>query len=163
MAYVNLDVSDWSLEGGVEFTFPDPTVVPGRDYLVVAVSPTALQAASGYSDALGPYTGRLSNGGEELRLINNDGRRMSIIEYGDQDAWPVAPDGGGPSLAKQDSSTATEPAENWTFSPEIGGTPGSANFPDQSGSWIYTTLLDSGAAVRAEVPSDSTDWSTWRD
>ena len=73
---------------------------------------------------LGPYTGRLSNGGEELRLVNNDGRVMNVVDYRDGGAWPVVPDGSGASLAKRDPTSASEPAENWTPSPEVGGTPG---------------------------------------
>ena len=38
---VNMDISQWVLEGGVDYTFPDGTVVPGRGYLVVAADPIA--------------------------------------------------------------------------------------------------------------------------
>ena len=39
---VNMDVSEWSIEGGVQFQFPEGTVVPGDGYIVVALSSSAL-------------------------------------------------------------------------------------------------------------------------
>ncbi|MCH8046595.1 MAG: lamin tail domain-containing protein [Planctomycetes bacterium] len=124
---VDMDVSEWRLEGGIEFDFPDGTIVRGRGYLVVAANPAALEASTGFSGAIGPFMGRLNNGGEELRLFNNDGRRMNVLDYGDNGEWPVEADGGGASLAKGDRLTNSEDAENWTFSSRIGGTPGTGN------------------------------------
>lgn len=127
---VDLDISEWALEGGIDFQFPDGTVVAGRDYLVVAINPEALETSSGYAGAIGPYEGMLSNGGEELRLVNNSDRVMNVIEFGDDEAWPAGPDGGGVSLAKLDPATASDSVENWSFSLEVGGTPGTVNFPN---------------------------------
>src|SRR5574340_978616 len=36
---VNTDVSDWLIEGGIDYRFPNGTVAPGRGYLVVAKDP----------------------------------------------------------------------------------------------------------------------------
>src|SRR5213082_1582787 len=41
---VNMDVSGWSLTGGVQYQFAEGTIVPGDGYLVVAVSPSTLAA-----------------------------------------------------------------------------------------------------------------------
>ena len=158
---VDMDISEWAVEGGIEYKFPDQTVVPGRGYLVVAISPAALEAATGFADALGPFdSGRLSNGGEELRLVNNDGRLMDEIDYNDKGEYPVGPDGGGASLAKIRSDTPSEPGAMWTFSPQIGGTPGAENFP-KPGAFVTDTLLATGAAATALVPTDGSlelDW-----
>ena len=35
---VNMDLSGWSLDGGVQFKFAEGTVLPGDGYLVVAVA-----------------------------------------------------------------------------------------------------------------------------
>ncbi|NIP97751.1 MAG: hypothetical protein GWO24_31685, partial [Akkermansiaceae bacterium] len=45
-------------------------VLPARSYLVVAKDPAALNTATGFTGALGPYAGQLSNSGETLRLFN---------------------------------------------------------------------------------------------
>jgi len=121
---VDMDISGWSLAGGVDYSFAQGTIIPGGGYLVVAASPAELQNATGLAGALGPFTGRLSNGGEELLLLNNSDRTMDRLDYDDDGPWPVAPDGGGVSLEKVDPGLATEGAENWTASRLVGGTPG---------------------------------------
>ena len=125
---VDIDLSGWRIRG-IGYDFPAGTVLGGGDYLVIAADPEALAAASGFADAIGPFPGSLSNGGEELELINNSDRRMDRIDYGDSGAWPDGPDGSGVSLAKIDRNLGSEPAANWTTSAQIGGTPGADNFP----------------------------------
>ncbi|TMP98937.1 MAG: lamin tail domain-containing protein, partial [Verrucomicrobia bacterium] len=125
---VNMDISGWSLAGPAQFRFAEGTVVPGRGYIVVALSPEALAGASGYSNAFGPYLGRLSGSGARLELRNNNQRLMDWVEYRAEGDWPVGPDGGGVSLAKRVPDAASPPATNWTSSAQIGGTPGAPNF-----------------------------------
>jgi len=121
---VDVDVSGWALDGGVTYSFPSNTIVHGRGFLVVAVSPGTLMTATGLTNVLGQFSGRLSNSGEALQLRNNSGRVVDEVSYGVDGDWPVAPDGSGVSLAKLDHDTASGPAENWSFSEQIGGTPG---------------------------------------
>lgn len=68
---VNVDVSNWRIGGAVEYDLPEGTVIPAHGHLVVAANPAALQAATGFSGALGPWTGALDDNGETLRLYNN--------------------------------------------------------------------------------------------
>jgi len=171
---VNMDISEWSIEGGIEYQFPDGTIVPGRGYLVVAISPADLEATTDVENVLGPYTGRLSNGGEELRLVNNGGRVMNVLDYRDGGDWPTAPDGSGASLAKRDLRAASEPAENWTTSLQIGGTPGRANFPSEIVPVGTRTPLSLGSSWKSEasgtdlgdawrqVDYQDDDWDTTR-
>jgi Lamin Tail Domain/CotH kinase protein len=126
---INMDISGWSLQGGISYTFPQGTVVPGRGYLVVASNPSALASGTGYGGALGPFSNRLSNSGEEVLLVDNSGRRMSDIVYADQGDWPVGPDGSGFSLAKLDAYSSSSDAASWVTSRQLNGTPGAANFP----------------------------------
>jgi hypothetical protein len=156
---VDMDLSGWSIRG-IGYDFPDGTILGGGEYLVIAADPEELAAAGGFADAIGPYPGSLSNGGEELELISNSDRRMNRVDYRDSGDWPVAPDGGGTSLSKRNERAASDPAENWTRSTEIGGTPGARNFPDQP-DFIVETLIPTGAAARALVPSDGNLATTW--
>ena len=39
---VDMDISEWRVEGGIEYEFPEGTIVKGRDYLVLAADPAAL-------------------------------------------------------------------------------------------------------------------------
>jgi len=119
---LDMDLSGWSLDGGVHYDFAEGTVLGAGAYLVVAADPALIGA-----DALGPYEGSLSNDGERIDLISNGGRRMDTVEYGEDDPWPVAADGSGLSLAKRHVTDPSDHAESWTTSAQIGGTPGEDN------------------------------------
>ncbi len=124
---VNIDLSGWSVTDGIHYEFPSGTVIPGWGYLVVAASPNDLHAETGYSGAIGPYEGRLSNGGEKVCLRDNSGRVMDVLRYDDEGDWNSVPDGSGRTLAKIDPNSATWPAENWKASSQINGTAGTDN------------------------------------
>ena len=84
---VDLDISNWRLEGGVEFYFAEGTVVPRRGFLVVSADPENTNA---HEDALvlGPFAGSLANNGETIRLVNMNDREMDSIDYEDSYPWP---------------------------------------------------------------------------
>ncbi len=132
---VNVDLSGWRLDGGVDFVFPAGTVIPGGGYLVVAANPAALMAAAGITGVLGPFANALANDGESVTLKNINGRRMDEISYNDRQPWPVAADGSGATLAKIEELHDSASPENWRASVETGGTPGVFNFtaPDNGG------------------------------
>jgi hypothetical protein len=86
-----MDLSGWSLDGGIAFAFPEGTVIPAGGYLTVASDPSGIPGGA----ALGPFDGRLDNAGERLELRNNSGRLMDVVEYGDDEPWPAGADGSG--------------------------------------------------------------------
>ncbi|HUF64264.1 MAG TPA: lamin tail domain-containing protein, partial [Verrucomicrobiales bacterium] len=124
---VDVDLSGWSLEGAGTYVFPNGAMIAGRGYLVLARNPQALQEATGYSGAMGPLPGRLSNGGERLVLRNHNQRSMDILEYGDGELWPAGADGCGASLAKVYPWKVSGPEINWRASEDLGGSPGEPN------------------------------------
>jgi hypothetical protein len=121
---VNVDLSGWKLDGGIEYTFPEGTVIPGGSFLLVAKTPGQLPGA------LGPWTGQLDNGGEEILLLNRNGRVMDELDYGDSGDWPIGADGSGATLSRRNGLAAAGGPDAWTASNELGGTPGTANFLD---------------------------------
>jgi hypothetical protein len=158
---VDMDLSGWYLDGGVEFRFADGTIISGGGYLVVAASPSELEASAGLSGVPGPFSGRLANEGELLQLRNNNDRIMDEIEYGDDAPWPVGPDGSGASLAKTDPNSATMQPENWATSPSVGGTTGAPNAsrPEEG---RFQPLISAGATARLFVPLDHRLGDGWR-
>jgi hypothetical protein len=126
---IDIDISGWSLQGGVEYTFPPDTIIGAGDYMVVASAPELLlnQAPLG-ALVFGPFTGKLSNNGETLYLVNNSGRLLNEMRYRDSGDWPVAPDGAGVSLAKLNPDRESDNPDNWTWSEQVGGSPGAENF-----------------------------------
>ncbi|RYD80013.1 MAG: lamin tail domain-containing protein, partial [Verrucomicrobiaceae bacterium] len=117
---VDVNLSNWSLTGQVEFTFPEGTILPGGGYLVVAKVPGQIPGA------VGPFSGQLNNSGGTLRLLNQNGRIMDEVEYSDSGDWPVGADGSGATLARRDASARTG-AGAWIASTELNGTPGGTN------------------------------------
>lgn len=166
MSY-DLDLSGWRLEGGLDYTFPEGTVVAAGGYAVVAADPSLLAAG-----ALGPYTGSLANDGERLTLTSNGGRRMDTVEYDQDDPWPVGADGSGFTLAKVHPTDASDRAEHWSVSAEPGGTPGAANGIDPltppteiellalDATWSYDDSGDYPASDWADLDHDDSGWAT---
>jgi hypothetical protein len=143
---VDIDLSGWRLSGGIDFTFPDGSVIGGGSYLVVT------------SDQ---FEGKLSNGGETINLRDNSDRLMDSLAYRDTAPWPVGADGSGASLAKISPLRPSAEVANWRASPKVGGTPDAANFP-LPGETVSTLLLDWVANWRFnETGTDAgAGWST---
>ncbi len=159
---VDVDMSGWSVTGGIDYQFPSGTVVPGGGFLVVALSPETLSITAGLTQVEGPFTGRLANSGELLRLRNNNGRVVDEVNYGVDGEWPVAPDGSGASLAKLDRDGPSAPAGNWRASEQLGGTPGADNFPFYNNASLETKLFPIDAEWRYD--DSGTDLGVgWRD
>jgi hypothetical protein len=157
---IDIDLSGWHLEDGVNFTFPEGTIIAGGGHLVIASDPAGLQAATGLAGVLGPFTGQLANSGELLQLRDRNDRLMDEMTYRDGGRWPVAADGSGATLAKRDPNTTSAPAENWTSSVVVGGTPGARNFPDSA--IVVQPLVPLGGLWRFEA-SGTDLGSAWKD
>jgi hypothetical protein len=131
---VDVDISGWRIEGGIDYTFPSGSIVTGGSYVVVASIPGQIPGS------VGPFSGKLDNGGETIRLVNRNGRVMDEVSYDDGGDWPVAADGSGVTLARRIGSAASGPA-NWAASTNIGGTPGIKNFVEPGDPPTLTTLV----------------------
>ncbi len=125
---LDFDISDYQLAGGIAFRFPRGTIVPARSVVVVARDPERLQEVYGIEGVLGPFFGRLDNGGDELTLLDTGGSTVSRLRYNDRGRWPAAADGAGPSLVLRDELLAVAESESWGWSVSEGGTPGVVSF-----------------------------------
>ena len=72
---VRVDVSGWSFTEGIDFTFPEGSVMEPGDYWVLSSNPSHA-SLSGVAQVVGPFAGMLSNGCETLQLRNRHGRIM---------------------------------------------------------------------------------------
>ncbi len=81
-----VDISGWSLTGGIEHTFPAGTVIPANRSLYVTPSVPAFRARvdgpRGDQGLFiqGNYRGHLSNFGETVLLITSDGAQMDALQ-----------------------------------------------------------------------------------
>ena len=142
---IRVDLSGWKLSGGIDFVFPDGFVIEPQAHVVVSGGGEPLEGA------LGPFTGRLSNGGDTIRLLGINGRQMDWCRYEDGGDWPKAADGSGATLSKRKPHLASMEAGSWDSSYRVGGTPMAPNFP----------MPDPRSAVLAafsEVPAAGQGW-----
>ncbi len=138
----------WRLDEGIRFDFPPNTAIPAGDYLLVVSFDPAneLDALASFRAAyqlstnmpmVGPYSGKLDNGGESVELYKPDVPEpagdpdagfvpnilVERITYDDVLPWPTnpSPDGGGASLQRVDEAAYGNDPLNWlTASPTPG-------------------------------------------
>ncbi len=113
---VNNDTAPATLGGmtfvqGINFTFPSLTLAP-NDVVLIA-GDTA--AASGFFGVPFPYQfgGALSNGGEDVILVNTAGDTIDLVDYDDAAPWPTAADGDGPSMELLNPALDNNVGSNW--------------------------------------------------
>ncbi len=148
-----IDITGWFIDeigssdpdgSASNFFFPDNTVIINDEVFIVAKNPSVF--ADTYPDAnvrvFGPYTGNLSNGGEELRIKDAGPgypATVDVLHYKDKLPWPPKADGFGHSLELVNVSEDldNDQAVNWRASAAKGGSPGTI---DREGSTtIYFT------------------------
>ena len=157
-----LDMGTWFFSDGINYTFPDFNPAdtdahifqPHEIILVSPVSESDLRTAYPSIPAdiriFGPYTGALSNSGENLSLSDKNGVIMTTIDYNDGGKWPPSADGTGHTLSRINPNLSNREWRNWTASSGIGGTPGEEN-----------VISTSSLLVISEVhfgPDGNTDW-----
>jgi hypothetical protein len=121
---VFIDLSGWKISGGIDYTFPQGTTIQAGQFIVVAADPGALARVYSLSNAFGPYTGRLNNGGDNVKLLNAAGAVRLEVEYSPDAPWPVAADGSGHSLVLSQPSYGENDPRSWSASTRVGGSPG---------------------------------------
>jgi hypothetical protein len=105
-----VDLSGWSFSAGIEGVLSG--VIPAGGYAVFAPDPTTFAAVYGFPPD-GAFGGRLSNGGEEITLLDAGGAVVDSVIYDDANPWSPAPDGSGPSLELRDLGFDNTLAANW--------------------------------------------------
>ncbi len=127
---VIFDISGYTLSGDVRFAFPAGTFLEGRSYLVVAADAARIAAVYAISNVAGGLDGRLTNDGGIVSLNEPGGAPICIVDYNDRRRWPSAADGTGHSLVLRNPYADPGASQNWTWSLELGGSPGRANYPE---------------------------------
>ncbi|MDG2122208.1 MAG: lamin tail domain-containing protein, partial [Verrucomicrobiales bacterium] len=139
-----VDLSAWYFSSGIDFTFPDPTSIPPRSYLVVAQNPATVQTQFGYSDALGPWRGKLSNDGETITLRDVSGNIVDKVDYSLGFPWPTVGTAPSPSIELVNPSLENDIGGHWRAAGNIpasssgGGVTPAVYIPRASSAWKYT-------------------------
>jgi hypothetical protein len=81
------NLTGWHIDRGVDYTFTGGTLAAGG-YLVVAADLAKFNAKyPAVSNVVGGWTGRLSNSGEEIRLVDQNGGTVDSVTYADEGDW----------------------------------------------------------------------------
>ena len=157
------DLSGWRLNG-VDFTFPNGTIIDPRGYRVVAKDVAALLTAYGSNvPPAGVFGGELDDGGETLSLIRPGATAdtdtvIDTVTYDDDAPWPTSADGGGFSLQLIDANQDNNRVANWadgsgwrlySFTGPSGINPTNLTFFLASAGEV---LIDNVALVEGTVP-----------
>ena len=131
----DIDISGWKFTDGIDYTFPEGSHIAGDSYLIVAQDKETLISYYGLasSTVYGPYSGKLSNSGEEITLETKYGNIVDYIDYGVGFPWPTMAAGEGASIELAHALADNNISGNWRCSGYTTGvyagspTPGAAN------------------------------------
>ena len=123
----------WRFTDGIDYVFPPGTTLPPTGCVVIARNLAAYAERYGSATgALGPYDGKLNNGGEKLDLSkpgDQEGTEryyilVDRVNYSDgyhpeeTDPWPKSTDGTGYPLARIDNDSYGNDIANWQGGPD---------------------------------------------
>jgi hypothetical protein len=119
-----IDLSNWRVKGGINFSFSSNCIIPPGGYLVLAEAPETLQVRFGV-EAVGPWQGNLASEGENIILADANGQQIDEVSYRSEFPWPIAADGEGGSMALVNPGLDNNLGSSWRT--ENPPTPGRAN------------------------------------
>ena len=112
-----ISLAGYEFDDGITYSFPDTVVAPSG-FLVITNDSLKFQRFYEQS-ALEWESGSLSNGGEELLVLDVNGDTIIDLEYSDNQPWSQLADGGGASLTKCNLDGDPNLPESWDRSNAI--------------------------------------------
>jgi hypothetical protein len=139
----SVDLSGVYFKNGIEFTFPDRTIIGPGDRIIISQN----QFENG---------SRLSNSGERILLSDGSGSVIIDFNYGDDGEWPKSTDGTGFSLIRIDPAGDRDPnlPSEWRPSTEAGGNPGTSDsiaFSGQNSSDLLSYAIPKNNEIGARI------------
>lgn len=121
-----VDMTGYNIVEGVVYAFNNLVVAPGQ-YVVGTVDSSGFRNRFGFDADFVWTSGGLSNGGEDITIVDNFGRTVDSVDFKDVAPWPSGsaaglPDGGGSSIVLCDSTADNNVGSNWfaATSPVVG-------------------------------------------
>ncbi|MBI4603877.1 MAG: lamin tail domain-containing protein [Planctomycetes bacterium] len=145
------DLSGMAFTEGIGYAFPAGTILRPGQHLVLVSSPSAFAARYPGVAASGVYAGSLDNSGEALALSDASGAAVMRIEYDDEDAWPLGPDGLGFSLVRGTPPGDPSRPASWRASARPGGSPGAGDPAPPAGGVVVSEVLANAAPPLEEA------------
>lgn len=113
-----IDIGGWRFSDGIAYEFPAGVVIPAGGYALTARDPNVLRSKFGLAGDvfIGKYRLCLSNRGERVTLVDQAGRIVDTVVYGDGGDWPYVADGQGHSLERISVDHPGDDPANWMSS-----------------------------------------------
>jgi hypothetical protein len=172
---VNAPTNHWKISG-IDFTFPDNAEIPANGYAVIAsVEPSLFRAHNSIPanvPVFGPFNGALQDNGELLELKrpdapdqNPDGSfsvpyiTVDAVRYNNNEPWPIAAAGTGPSLERINSAAFGNDPINWRASngPASPGIDNNGNRPPQVNAGLDGAMTATTFPVDVQLAGTVTD------
>ena len=142
-----VDVSGWSLSDAVDLTFRGGTVIPAGGHVVFVADDVTFRTTYGSGIYVGGnHSGKLSNDGERVALLDNAGGVVDEVTFGVALPWPVVSN--GESLERIDPLAPGDDPMNWGLG-IANGSPGSTN----SATELPTVTPSVGGVVEGDTGS----------
>lgn len=125
---ISIDLSGVYFSDGINYTFPDGTIINDNEFIVLGKDSTLFFDRYGFHP-YGEYTGSLSNGGETIELSDVDDVILDIVTYDDKLPWDTLADGtmANLSLALLRPNIDNDVASNWKTQCSTKSTPAMEN------------------------------------
>lgn len=125
----NIDLNSVRFTDGVIFDFAGSStrvLGPGKKLLLVkSIDAFRIRFGADFDGLIaGEYSGQLSNGGEQLRMIGQEDSVIHEFSYDDSSPWPDLSALDGHSIQIIDRGADHGEPTNWKISSSQGGTPG---------------------------------------
>jgi len=118
---------------GINFTFPNETVLGAGQYFVLARNPAQFAVRFPGVTPNGVYSGKLENNGEPLTLSGPLGQVIFSVAYDNAAPWPAEADNSALSLQRMNFTTAVTNAAGWLAAPPTPGGPPEPGLVDADG------------------------------
>jgi hypothetical protein len=134
------------LDSAIHYIFPSGSVLPPRQFFVVASKPSKFFDYYGMP-ASGNFSGNFSNAGERVRVMDPSGDAIMDFTYSDESPWPSGTDGDGFTLSSAEINPEGDPSvyNYWAVSVKKDGTPFADNL--LSGGEVPGQLQDGSLVV----------------
>jgi hypothetical protein len=119
----SINISGLKLDSAVSYTFPENTMLPPKDFYVVASKPECFYRRYGLAPS-GNFSGNLGNSGEYVLLTDRDGNKIFSFTYDDMLPWPEEADGSS-SIVSVNADPTGDPNsyQYWKMSKNTNGSP----------------------------------------
>jgi hypothetical protein len=163
----NIDLSSVRFTDGIIFDFSESFVRvlgPGEKLLLVkSIDAFRIRFGTDFDGLIaGEYSGQLSNGGEQLRMIGQEDSLIHEFLYDNSSPWPDLADLDGHSIQVIDRRGDHGDPANWKISGSQGGSPGGRlDFSSWQAAVFSGADLLNPAISGEDADPDGDDWSNF--